>query len=185
MTGVQTCALPISYLSFYTSNNFRYNDADGTAGTGGLITNAVYRDPSSWYHIVLAIDSTQATAANRLALYVNGVQVTSFSSTDYPTQNRNMSIFASGTQYIGYSTPGNNFSDGFMSEVFYIDGQQLTASSFGQTDSATGVWVPKKYTGTYGNNGFYLPFTDTSSTDRKSTRLNSSHIPLSRMPSSA
>ena len=158
------------YIAF-ENNGIRFNDFDGSAGTGDIKTTAVYRDPSAWYHIVLAIDTTQATESNRVKLYINGSQVTSFSSASYPSLNRNMSILASGTQYIGYSTPGNNFCDGYMAEVNFIDGSAKTPSDFGETDATTGVWKPKAYSGTYGTNGFYLKFSDIATTSGSNAGL--------------
>ena len=131
-----------------------------------LITTAVYRDPSAWYHIVFALDTTQATASNRMKLYVNGVQVTAFSSVNYPAQNADFGINSAIEHGIGFlpiNVTGTYF-DGYMAEVNFIDGQALTPSSFGSTNAVTGVWQPAKYTGTYGTNGFYLPFTNTTST---------------------
>ena len=133
------------------------------AGTTGFTTNAVFRDPSAWYHVVLAYDSTQATDSNRAKLYVNGTQISSFSSVTYPALNQ---AFNAGSgdyqQMMGFGATLN--TDGYMAEVNFIDGQALTPSSFGQTDATTGVWVPKKYSGTYGTNGFYLKFADATST---------------------
>ena len=130
-----------------------------------LTTTQVFRDPSAWYHCVFAYDSSQATASDRIKLYINGVQVTSFSTASYPAQNLD-SQFANNTYaqsaYIGAFDGTSRFFDGYMAEVNFIDGQALTPSSFGQTDSATGVWGPKKYAGTYGTNGFYLKFADAS-----------------------
>mgnify|MGYP003334389320 FL=1 len=144
--------------------------SDGASGSD-LTTAAVFRDVSAWYHIICAVDTTQATASNRVKIYVNGVQQTiSGGYTTYPTQNTNTVINSTNPHNIGrdpYDTP--SIFDGYMADVYLIDGQQLTPSSFGQTSATTGVWQPKQYTGTYGTNGFYLPL------DRKSTRLNSSH----------
>jgi hypothetical protein len=123
-----------------------------------LITNALYRDFSAWYHVVCAVDTTQATASNRILLYVNGVQVTSFSTATYPTLNQNLNFNNTTSHTIGSATvTPANFFDGYFSEFNYIDGQQLAASSFGAFD-VNGVWQPTKYAGTYGTNGFYLPF---------------------------
>jgi hypothetical protein len=135
-------------------------------GANGFTTSATYRDPASWYHIVLAIDTTQATAANRAKLYVNGTQITSFSAAAYPAQNTDFEINTSSYPvYLGalnVSGSPQRYFDGYMTEINFIDGQQLTPSSFGSTNTITGVWQPKKYAGTYGTNGFYLPFTDNS-----------------------
>jgi len=131
-----------------------------------IISTPVFRDPSAWYHVVAAIDTTQATASNRVKLYVNGVQLTSFSTATYPPQNFNSWINNSTVlhNFGAYGTSGfSSFYDGYIAEANFIDGQQLTPSSFGQTDATTGTWVPIRYTGTYGTNGFYLPFTDSTS----------------------
>jgi len=138
------------------------NSIDGASNVF-LVTSAVFRDPSAWYHIVFAVDTTQATASNRVKLYVNGIQVTAFSTTTYPSQNSNLSGFNNTTQHdIALDTGGSNFYfDGYLAETNFIDGQALTPSSFGTTD-AYGIWQPIPYTGTYGTNGFYLKFTDNS-----------------------
>jgi hypothetical protein len=125
-------------------------------------TTQLFRDPSAWYHIVVGFDTTQATASNRIKLYVNGAQVTAFATSNYPTQNYDTDVNNNSIHYIGTNT--YNSFDGYMTEVNLIDGQQLTPSSFGATNSNTGVWGPKAYTGTYGTNGFYLNFSDNSNT---------------------
>ena len=123
-----------------------------------LITTQVFRDSSAWYHIVLSADTTQATASNRLKLYVNGEQITAFSSTTYPSLNEDLPINAAAAHDIGRAT----YFDGYMAEVNFVDGQQLSPSSFGQINSNTGVWAPLRYSGAYGTNGFYLNFADNS-----------------------
>ena len=120
-------------------------------------TVGVFRDPSAWYHVVWAVDTTQATDTNRLKLYVNGIQQTL--SASYCPQNT--AQLSTAQRNIG-SESGRYYYDGYLAEVNFIDGQQLTPSSFGATDSITGVWQPAKYTGTYGTNGFYLKFADNS-----------------------
>ena len=129
-----------------------------------LTTSAVYRDPSAWYHIQIAFDSTQATASNRLAMYVNGVQITAFAAATYPSLNYSGFMNSAIAHYFGQFTPalGASYFDGYLTEINFIDGQALTPSSFGETNSVTGVWQPKKYGGTYGTNGFYLNFSDNS-----------------------
>jgi len=133
-----------------------YND---TGSDYGLVTNQVFRDVSAWYNIVVAFDSTQATAADRIKLYVNGSQVTSFSSSSYPSLNYDF-YWNSNTDTIGIGADTRsptNYFDGYMSEVILVDGQQLDATSFGVSD-ANGVWTPIKYEGTFGTNGFQLQF---------------------------
>ncbi len=122
---------------------------------------------------MVAVDSTQTTDSNRVKVYVNGVEVTAFGTATYPLINDDLFFNDSngGVSYIcalrGYL--GSFHYDGYLAEFNFIDGQQLTPSSFGQISSATGVWQPKKFSGTYGTNGFYLPFTDTASTSTLGT----------------
>lgn len=130
-----------------------------------LLSTQVFRDPAAWYHVVVSVDTTQATSTNRVKLYVNGSQITSFQTSTYPTQNLSTPVNSTVEHTIGQSKGGGGgYFDGYMAEVNFIDGQALTPSSFGYTDNLTNQWVPKQYTGTYGTNGFYLPFKDNSST---------------------
>jgi hypothetical protein len=123
---------------------------------------ALFRDASAWYHIVIAVDTTQATATNRFKMYVNGVEG-SYAQTTIP-QNTSTDWNNTVAHYIGrYSAGASYFYDGYMSEIYNIDGQQLTPTSFGETDEDTGIWKPKAYTGTYGTNGFYLQFKNSGS----------------------
>ena len=138
-----------------------FNDAS----SGDLITTQVFRDPAAWYHIIVAVDTTQATAANRAKIYINGTQVTAFSTASYPAQNYDPQINSAILHTIGaFNASGtpSEFFDGYLTEVNFIDGQALTPSSFGETNAVTGVWQPKAYTGTYGTNGFELNFSDNS-----------------------
>jgi len=146
------------YIMFQSGDKLRFSF--GTEGEGDVITNRLFRDPAAWYHIVFAVDTTQGTAANRVKLYVNGTQETDLATT-YPDQNYDTSFNNTEVQRIGaraYSA--TQYYEGYMSDVYLIDGQQLDASSFGETDD-NGVWIPKKYTGTYGTNGFKLEFKQT------------------------
>jgi hypothetical protein len=130
-----------------------------------LTTTQVFRDPSAWYHIVWSVDTTQATSTNRVKLYVNGEQVTSFTTATYPSLNFNTAFNYTGPHLIAARGAGGSvqeYFDGYMTEVNFVDGQALTPSDFGETDTDTGVWKPKKYTGTYGTNGFYLPMKPTT-----------------------
>jgi hypothetical protein len=130
-----------------------------------FLTSQVFRDPSAWYHIVVAIDTTQATATNRVLPYINGNLITAFTTDDRAsvTQNMNLAVNNTTGHNIGRNIYGSNYYvDGYLAEFNFIDGQQLTASSFGETNAVTGVWQPKKYAGTYGTNGFYLNFSDNS-----------------------
>jgi len=171
-TGSNQCVIGTSYTSlseivirFNADDTFRFEQyaSGGTTNLGTLVTSQVFRDPSAWYHFVIIFDSSNATASNRVRLYVNGTQVTAFSSATYPAQNAN-SIWNNNanTQFIGKYSTAQHF-DGYLAEVNFIDGQALTPSSFGAYDN-NGVWQPRKYGGTYGTNGFYLPFSNTTST---------------------
>jgi hypothetical protein len=143
---------------------FQITDSGGTP-VGNLITTQVFRDYSSWYHIVIAWDTTQATSTDRIKMYVNGSQVTAFSTATYPALNTS-SIAMNNTvaQYISSVGGTLRYLDGYMTETNFIDGQALTPSSFGETNAQTGVWQPKAYSGSYGTNGFYLNFSDNSNT---------------------
>ena len=131
----------------------------------GLTTTPVYRDPSAWMHVVLAVDTTQATSTNRVKIYVNNTQVTAFSSATYPAQNSDTWINSTTPQYIGklFDGAANYYCDCLLAETYFIDGQALDPSSFTTTDLTTGQLIPKAYTGSYGTNGFQLKFADNSS----------------------
>jgi len=134
----------------------------GGAVSVNIESTQVFRDPSAWYHIVIAVDTTQATSSNRVKIYVNGSQITAFGTANYPALNaeaaiNNNLVHNIAAQYA--NTSSSAFFDGYMTDVYFIDGSAKTPSDFGSTDATTGVWKPKKFTGTYGTNGFYLPFT--------------------------
>jgi hypothetical protein len=139
-----------------------FSTTDTIAFSGGTtnfrISNQVFRDVSAWYHIVISVDTTQAVEANKILIYVNGNQIT-FSTTNAITT---CAFNSAQTAIIG-AFSGSNYFDGYLTEVNFIDGQALTPSSFGQIESTTGVWSPKQYAGSYGTNGFYLKFGNTSS----------------------
>jgi hypothetical protein len=142
---------------------------DGAAQTFRA-TNAVFRDPSAWYHIVISADTTNATADNRFKIYVNGIQQTMSTNNTF-TQNANTAVNGVYPHYLGYFNGSILFFDGYMSDVYLVDGQALTPSSFGETDTTIGSWKPKAYTGTYGTNGFYLKFSDIATTSGSNAGL--------------
>jgi hypothetical protein len=127
-----------------------------------VVTTAVYRDPSAWYHIVVSIDTTQATAANRILIYVNGVAQTTTGT--QPALNATFAQFNQNTIVNRFSYYNSTYFDGYIAEAYVIDGQALTPTSFGSYNSTTGVWQPIRYSGTYGTNGFFLNFKDNTST---------------------
>ena len=158
--GTQDTTLAIS------SDTLSFSSWDGAGGRplGYLITTQVLRDPSAWYHLVMTVDTANATSTERLRLYINGVRVTAFSTATYPSQNATWYWNQAQPHRIGRlaDSAGGGYSDQYLTEINFIDGQALTPSSFGETDAVTGVWKPKKYAGTYGTNGFYLNFSDPS-----------------------
>jgi len=144
-------------ISSYSGRLFIRSD-----GSNDIQYTGVFRDPTAWGHLVVAIDTTQATASDRVKVYWNGTAMTYLSGT-YPSQNSNSTLNMASTGCRLMSDQSNGtYIDGYLAETHMIDGQALTPSSFGQTDSGTGVWVPKAYAGTYGTNGFYLKFADAS-----------------------
>ena len=138
------------------------------AADGILTTNRKFRDPTAWYHIVLAIDTTQGTAANRIKLYVNGVQETSFATATYPDQNTDLTGFNTNTdnQFIGREKGGNYF-DGYLADINFIDGAAKAPTDFGEVND-NGVWVPIEYSGSYGTNGYFLEFKQTGTSQNSS-----------------
>ena len=128
-----------------------------------LITNQVFRDPGAWFHIVASVDTTQSTASNRAKLYLNGSQITSFSTESYMSQNSEGLINSADNVEIGRNPNGSVFWDGYMSQIAFVDGQALGPTSFGETDSDTGQWKPIDITGlTFGSNGYLLQGQDSS-----------------------
>ena len=132
-------------------------------------TQRKFRDTSAWYHIVLAVDTTQATATDRFKLYVNGVLETEYASRTNPTQNldtgNNKAQSATYLNNVGsYKSAGTVYGRfcGYIAEVYNIDGSALAPTAFGQFDPASGIWKPKEYTGSFPNNSFYLDFQDSS-----------------------
>jgi hypothetical protein len=139
-------------------------------GTGYIITTTqVFRDPSAWYHILVVMDTSQATASNRHKFYVNGTQVTNFASASYPNQDATPQWNAADPHSIGrYQNGASQYLDGYLADIYFIDGQALDPSSFTETDATTGQLIPKAYTGSYNVgsgavNGFHLEFADNSS----------------------
>jgi hypothetical protein len=132
--------------------------------TATRITSQVFRDVSAWYHFVFVWDTTNSTALDRMRIYLNGSQITSFSSTLNPSSSLNSFWNSTNAhQIMSDNSPPANLSDGLLASVYFIDGQALTPSSFGQTDATTGIWKPLSYSGTYGTNGFYLKFANSAS----------------------
>ena len=152
-----------------SSDNFLFWDYTN-AYQLNLRLNRLFRDVNAWYHIVIAVDTTQATASNRAKIYINGVQETSFSTATYPSQNLDLRINEYQPQQIGisrYGSTNENFFDGSMSHFHFIDGTAYTPSAFGETDSTTGEWKIKTSPSvTYGTNGYFILKDGNSVTDQ-------------------
>ena len=150
-------------ISMASNGKLNYYVAAGNSGQ--LTTNRLFQDVSSWYHIVVAVDTTQSTASNRIKIYVNGVQETSFSTETYPSQNFDTKMNSAILHTIGGYSEGSSgeFWNGLMTQVILVDGLQLTPSTFGSINSTSGIWVANTSpTVTYGNNGFNLDFANSS-----------------------
>ena len=146
------------YIVFYNDQLFIENYTYASGTNFSLTTSAVFRDVSAWYHIVLAVDTTQSTSSNRVKLYVNGEQVTSFSSSTYPSQNYDGFVNSTYKHKIGNAFIASTAYglDGYLSDIYFIDGTALDPTSFGEAKD--GTWIPKSYSGSYGTNGFHLEF---------------------------
>ena len=152
-----------SGLQFYdgsTENTLRFYEYSSSSDQFVIAPNRLLRDTNAWYHIVIAVDTTQATASNRIKYYVNGVQETSFATATYPSQNYDTLFNLSGTvNTVGFLSGHSAYFDGYMSHVALVDGQQLAPTVFGETDSTSGIWKFKSPSGvTWGTNGFHLKF---------------------------
>ena len=121
-----------------------------------LRTNAILRDPSAWYHIVAKVDTTQSTNTNRAKLYINGTEQT-LDTSSYPNQDVELEIHH--TPYLLSYSGSGNYVEGLITHYHYTDGYAYDASTFGETDSTSGIWKPKTAPSvTYGTNGFFLKF---------------------------
>jgi hypothetical protein len=145
-------------LRFVSSDQLRV----GGYSTIYRLSTAVFRDVSAWYHIVCAVDTTQGTATNRIKLWVNGSQITTFSTENNPTQNTDLGINQAAGHTIGREAGFASYQDGYLADIHFIDGQALTPSSFTETNATTGQLIPKAYSGSYGSNGWKLSFSDNS-----------------------
>ena len=156
-----------SATSNLANNYFRVSQFDGSQPVD-LVTTQFFADSSAWGHMVVAFDTTQGTASNRIKVYFNGTQITSLGTATYPSQNFETFVNqASKKHYIGYSDyqPIN----GYLSETVFIDGQQLAPTSFGEFNSQTGIWVPKDVSGlTFGTNGYYLQYKEAGTSQNSS-----------------
>ena len=131
-----------------------------------LVTSQVFRDPSAWYHIAWSLDTTQATASNRMKLYANGAEITNYSTDNRATlsQNTDQGINIAQAHHFARQVSGSNYGNYYLADIHFIDGQALDPTSFGEFDT-NGIWQPIDASElTYGTNGFHLDFADNAST---------------------
>ena len=176
-------------LYFTSADELFLYDYRGAEGMS-VKTNRKFRDVSAWYHIVVAFDTTQSTASNRVKIYVNGVQETSFSSSNYPAQNLDLmlNVNSAFTTRIGrYPTQNNLYFDGYMCETAVVEDSQLQPTSFGEFDD-NNVWIPKDFKDdvTFGSEGFYLEYKQTGTSQNSSgigadTSGNDNHFAVSNL----
>ena len=145
------------YFQFQGDNTFKVLDYTGSTSNYRLETTQVFRDVGAWMHIVFALDTTLSTANDRIKLYVNGTQITAFSTRVNPSQNYDGVVNSATTHTIG-RLDAQWYLDGYLADVHLLDGIATDPSSFAETDATTGQWVPKAFTGSYGTNGFRLAF---------------------------
>ena len=155
-------------IAFNSSNELLVQSWDGSQSIN-LESSALYRDVSAWYHVVVAVDTTQATNTNRVKMWVNGEQITQLSLSVYPDQNDVTNINAADVHQIGRYPNGGQYLDGYLAEVHFTDGTAYDADAFGELKN--GVWVAKTPSVTYGTNGFYLDFQDDTEVEAFNTVL--------------
>ena len=158
-------------LHFQNNDSLYFTSQPQPSANAQFITTRKFRDPSAWYHIVVAVDTTQATQSNRVKIYINGVQETSFSTETYPSQNADLQFNQAERHRLGSNSLGSNLNstyanfNGYLADFNFIDGLALAPSSFAETNATTGQWNPIDTSGlTFGSNGFRLEFKDNSGT---------------------
>ena len=158
---IMTTASANSQIKFDDNHRFQVNDVT----TIVYVTNRLFRDVSAWYHIVIAVDTTDGTAGDRIKIYVNGVEETSFATETDPSVNYDCDINnAIDHKFASYDGSTDYAFDGYLAEVVFIDGLALAPTEFGEFDSdSPTIWKPIDVSGlTFGTNGFYLSFSDSA-----------------------
>jgi len=154
----------------FSNDNLHYTHYASSATRISIITNNPFRDTSNWYHVVCAVDHSNSTTDDKAIIYVNGVRQTLSTNTIASATYNSTLLTATNTITIGKERVGSHFT-GYMSEMHFVDGQQLTPTTFGETKQ--GIWIPKAVSGlTYGNNGFYLNFGNSSAIGEDSVGSN-------------
>ena len=159
-------------FKIHSSQALKFNGYE-SGTTYELQSNAVLKDPSGWYNAVVSFDSTQSTSTDRLKMYLNGEEITSFSGATYPSLNFEPLMNKNTAHFIGSTFSNSNYFDGCMSHYHFIDGTAYGASAFGSTDSTTGEWqINTSPSVTYGNNGFFILKNGNSVTDQSGNNNN-------------
>jgi len=153
-------------IKFKTDDTLEVVNVDSGAVTGKLVTNRKFRDPAAWYHFCVSINSSDGTAGNRMRLYVNGIEETSFSTDTNPSSGVTMEFFTDGTNKIG-QFDSDEYLDGYLAEFVMIHGSQLAPTSFGEFDEdSPTIWKPKDVSGlSFGSKDYYLDFEDSGDLD--------------------
>ena len=150
-----------------------YHQKSGGSNTSYIQPSALYRDSSAWYHLVVGVDTTQSTDTNRIKMYVNGSQISSFDTETYCDQNEAAEFNTAVIHTVGTHSKGDthaDYMDGYLADFYFIDGTQYAASDFGETDEDSGIWKPKEAKDdlTFGDNGFFLEFKGTGASQDSS-----------------
>ena len=149
-------------IAFSDADTIKIKQSISSTVNLNFVSTQKFRDPSAWLHMLVVFDTTQSTEGNRVKIYINGTQVTSWSTSTYPDQNTDM-LFGAANLNIIASAGGGNYFGGYLAEMCYCDGQSLTPTSFGEFDEDSGIWKPIDVSGlTFGTNGFYLDFEDSA-----------------------
>jgi len=157
-----------TFINIDSSDLLGFKSITGGSTDFHLQTTQVFRDPSAWYNIVVKYDSTPATpGSSNVALYVNGSQVTALGTESYPSQNDETWVNNTVAHAVGRYGGGSAYLDGYLAEVYFIDGTALAPSDFGELSSTTNQWIPKdaKDDLTFGTNGFYQKYGGTELAD--------------------
>ena len=145
------------------SNRLEIYNYNGSSFDFQLVTTQVFRDFSAWFHLVICLDTDNGTSSNRLRIYVNGERIATFSTASYPSSGFSTGGVNNTVEHrIGSTSAGNNYFNGYLADIYFIDGQALDPTSFGEFSATTGVWMPKAYSGSYGSQGWHLDFSDNS-----------------------
>ena len=158
---------------YFNSGAFRVYHYDSGGTSNDIKTTPVYKDESAWYNFHVIFDTTNGTEADRIKMYVNGAEVTALATSNYPTSSQDLELSSTSATFNLGARNGDEQWKGYMAEVVFIDGQALTPSSFGETNTATGIWTPKKIgqIASAGTNSFYLNFKDSSNLGKDESGL--------------